>query len=196
MRKSLYKHNEKVTGFEFDNIGSVKIRYFLKIKLDNAFDKVCTFICKNPSDADATVSDPTINILSELLHTRENCYEIGTIYIVNVYPFYEPNSENLFELLKNINILSPDKHRFMKTKNLGTILRICGESDHVIAAWGENPNGFPKEIYNQDIHKLENELRSNGITTGHLHWKGKELTDTGYYFHPGRKSVSNLMIKW
>ncbi|WP_350272341.1 DUF1643 domain-containing protein [Bacillus cabrialesii] len=65
-------------------------------------------MCKNPSDADATVSDPTINILSELLHTRENCYEIGTIYIVNVYPFYEPNSENLFELLKNINILSPD----------------------------------------------------------------------------------------
>ncbi|MCY9084380.1 DUF1643 domain-containing protein [Bacillus inaquosorum] len=191
-----YKHNETITGYEFDSICGKKIRYFLKIKLDNNNDKVCTFICKNPSHASEKESDQTVNIISDLIHTKKDCFGIGTIYIVNVFPFFDPVSKNLFSLLAHVKASQPVNYNIITEKNLETVVRISRESNNVIAAWGENPNGFPQKVYNQYIDNLQTELMSNGINTGSLNWQGRQLSDEGYYFHPGRKKVSDLIIKW
>ena len=113
-------------------------RYRMEIEIDPTGSGTFVVIQKNPSRANAEVSDHTLNrVLNYLYLNREKnaCLRgVRRVVFLNLIPWYETYSDRLIE--KENQLYDPE--------NLRTIAAHLGSGDPCIIAWGNPPKGLGK----------------------------------------------------
>ena len=111
-------------------------RYSMEIELDSTGGQTWVVIQKNPSRANAEVSDHTINRVLNYLHRNRGKYPclqgIGRVIFLNLIPWYETYSDRLIK--KENQLYDPE--------NLSTIAAYLSSGDPCIIAWGNPPKGL------------------------------------------------------
>ena len=92
----------------------------MKLKLKNDCTDILTIIMMNPSKADYSVTDETIDkvysfIFEMNLDEESPIKNVGFINILNIFPIYEPDSSELANLLEEV--ISNNKLIRMQKKN-------------------------------------------------------------------------------
>ncbi|MFC5733414.1 DUF1643 domain-containing protein [Cytobacillus gottheilii] len=144
-------------------------------------------IMMNPSAADANNSDETVNKVIKALRTISE-----TIYILNLFPFYEPNSKKLGDLVKkktNIHIVNQNKV---------AISQAIKNADKIIFAWGDVPKGLSAKLHNErvksviDIVNLYNKENCLYVFNYIQKNKLKFISKKKRPLHPSRKNIHSL----
>ncbi|WP_332274910.1 DUF1643 domain-containing protein [Bacillus velezensis] len=135
---------------------SIEARYCLSIKLNNNLDSSYVFIMLNPSIADKEVSDLTITKLCNFSHSLN---EVGSIHIVNLYPFYETNSAELSSIIHKLQKEDRSLYEAAVKANHQIIANLAKESKKVIFAWGDCPKRFDKRSFNQQCQDVKQLLK-------------------------------------
>lgn len=107
----------KNTIFSIDK----KYRYTLYRKLNNNNEKVCFFICLNPSTADEIKNDPTV---SRCISFATN-WGFGHFLMCNLFAFRNTNPKIMKQEIEPIGL-----------ENDFYILKIAKEVDLIVIAWG------------------------------------------------------------
>lgn len=165
---------------------SNSFRYLLTVPyLDNKSDRSALVIMKNPSKADKTISDHTIN---NVLKFCEGKY--SKVYFMNLFPFYSTDPLGVKEFIK-----SKDFEKIMK-KNDEVLKATIHECDDVIVAWGRDSIGN-KEAYLKAIQRIEKIIDDSEKTKNAVKLKGGN-EDKQYPWHPQVWAVNNELelYKW
>ena len=147
-------------------------RYSVGIDLDSGGSRTLVVIQKNPSRANAEVSDHTINRVLNYLHRNQEKYAclqgIQKVVFLNLIPWYQTYSDRLVENQKELS----------DPRNFGTIEAFLRTSDPCIIAWGNPPKALRKP-YDSLVEKVLALLGKFGNTTYHV----GGLTRLGYPRH-------------
>lgn len=147
-------------------------RYSMDIELHSAGKQTWVVIQKNPSRANAEVSDHTINRVLNYLYRNRGKYPclqgIGRVIFLNLIPWYETYSDRLVKKEKQL----------YDHGNLSTIAAHLSSGDPCIIAWGNPPKGLGKayEILSGKVLSL---LEQYGNPLYHV----GELTRLGFPRH-------------
>lgn len=169
---------------------SIEARYCLSIKLNNNLDSSYVFIMLNPSIADKKVSDLTITKLCNFSHSLN---EVGSIHIVNLYPFYETDSAELSSIIQKLQEADMSLYEAAVKTNYQIIANLAKESKKVIFAWGDCPKRFDKRSFNkqcQDVKQLLKGLNKDEAFVIKTHYN-RLLTVKNSPRHPSRPG-----LKW
>ncbi|MET1248342.1 DUF1643 domain-containing protein [Sporolactobacillus sp. STCC-11] len=165
-------------------------RKYLHIELNNKYDKDLTFYLMNPSDADQNFSDATVNRCIDIAYSFFGKYEIGSISIVNVLPFYEPKSAKLQNVIQTVKSFSLSFYENEITSNLKVVKRTIKESTYVFLATGGIPNVDDKTEYRKLIHDIYQWVEESKGQA----FIGKKYNDKGFptkkysrHIHPFRR---------
>ncbi|AWD89933.1 DUF1643 domain-containing protein [Bacillus velezensis] len=126
------------------------------MKLNNNLDSSHVFIMLNPSIADKEVSDLTITKLCNFSHSLN---EVGSIHIVNLYPFYETNSAELSSIIHKLQKENSSLYEATVKTNHQIIANLAKESKKVIFAWGDCPKRFDKRSFNKQCNDVKQLLK-------------------------------------
>ncbi|MFC8150402.1 DUF1643 domain-containing protein [Bacillus paralicheniformis] len=129
----------------------IEARYCLSLDLNNGLDSSYAVVMLNPSKANKEISDLTIDKLARFSHSMN---EAGTLHIVNLFPFYEPKSENLASIIKNLRIADEELYNQAMDLNGQIIESFVKGAKKVILAWGDCPDSFSKLLYDQELKKI------------------------------------------
>lgn len=180
--------------------GDIEGRYLLKVKLNNDFPDTLTIAMMNPSKADENCSDDTVNKVIEFVYRKNSCKKslirnIGYIYIVNIFPAYEPNSGNVQEKLEEI--ISERKLDLMQQRNKIAFEDALSESQKVILAWGDVPNKVKAKIHNHEAIMMYELLVQYGLKDNSYLFKYEEysqiLTNKKRPRHPSWNTPENYV---
>lgn len=129
--KQVYKYKEFVNKSEIKCIGDDKNnkRYLLEIPLTNKENKRVLIILKNPSKANESVSDLTI----DRVLTFCNNEGYSKVYIMNLFSYYSTDPNGITKLIDD------GKFEFaVGEKNNEILKKVLEDIDEVIVAWGGN----------------------------------------------------------
>lgn len=147
-------------------------RYSLEIALEGPGGDPLLVIQKNPSRADAKVSDHTINrVLRYLHHHRRQIpwlRNTGRVVFLNLIPWHETYSENLARIPQGLS----------DPGNLRAIARFASTGGPCIIGWGNPPKGL-KAPYAGLSEQVLGVLREAGNPLFHV----GTLTRLGYPRH-------------
>jgi hypothetical protein len=147
-------------------------RYSLEIALDGQADDPLLVIQKNPSRADAQVSDHTVNRVLRYLHYHRGqipwLRNIGRVVFLNLIPWYETYSENLTRIGQEL----------ADPGNLTAIAGFASTGGPCIIGWGNPPKGL-KAPYAELSEQVLGLLRMAGNPVFHV----GTLTRLGYPRH-------------
>ena len=111
-------------------------RYSMEIEYSAGGSKTLVVIQKNPSRANADVSDHTINRVLNYLYRNRGKYsclkEIRKVVFLNLIPWYETYSDRLVRMQKELD----------DPENLQTIEAWLSTGNPCIIAWGNAPKGL------------------------------------------------------
>lgn len=185
-----------VVKCECENLTDViEGRYRLRVRLRNSSKKTLTIAMMNPSKADEQWSDNTVNkVIRFVFHENANqqslVRDIGYIDIVNIFPMYEPNSNNVKELIEAI-ILN-DKLTAMQERNRQAFDDALSESKIVVLAWGDVPSKVKASLHNQQASNMFSSIKSHGLEGSTYVFKYEEydtvLTKKKRPRHPSRNT--------
>lgn len=179
-------------------------RELLRIKFKNKNKNTIMFIMMNPSRATSNHMDNTIeNIIKFLSRTpltvvndkQLKIKDIGTLEVVNLFPFYRTDSA---ELKSDIEMFQshPDSGFFTNliNSNHETIKRSIVNAKYIVLAWGL-PTLVNYNIYFNEIIKtldFVREQKKEFIFT--LKTNGREaLSKFGNPYHPVAKTLEGLI---
>ncbi|MBN7742792.1 DUF1643 domain-containing protein [Bacillus velezensis] len=171
---------------------SIEARYCLSIKLNNNLNSSYVFIMLNPSIADKEVSDLTITKLCNFSHSLN---EVGSIHIVNLYPFYETNSAELSSIIHKLQKENRSLYEAAVKTNHQIIANLAKESKKVIFAWGDCPKRFDKRSFNkqcQDVKQLLKGINKDEAFVIKTHYN-RLLTANNSPRHPCMNRLNGLM---
>lgn len=167
-----------------------KTYYRFNLEIENTLqsnDQSIAVIMMNPSAADAYCSDDTVNKVIKALSKISKI-----IYILNLFPFYEPDSIKLGDLVKkknNIQIVS---------QNEVAITQAIKNANKIIFAWGDVPKGLPAKLHNERVKSVIEIVESynkknslyvfNYIQNNDLKFISKKKRP----LHPSRKNIHSL----
>lgn len=142
VKKPVYLYNEKFVDIKNILIDDEKgFRYSMFVPFKNSTNENCALvIMRNPSSADQSKSDKTIN---NVLRFCKSNY--SGVYIVNLYPYYETDSTKLKDFIESCS------YEVKMQQNYDAIDKILDKVDDAIVAWGTNNTG----------HKYDNEYENN-----------------------------------
>lgn len=149
-RYSDYVDKEKIS---FKGNIEENIRYLLRIPLKNSGNKKVLVVMKNPSKANAEISDLTINRVLTFCN-NEGYSEVS---IMNLFAYYSTNSGKIAKLIKNDEIkkaIGNDNDSIMKN--------ILVEVNDVIIGWGSNTFGCTRE-YKKRIKQVVEIIKDKKI---------------------------------
>ncbi len=113
-------------------------RYSMEIEVDPGGSKTFVVIQKNPSRANAAVSDHTINRVLNYLYRNRGTYDclkgIQRVVFLNLIPWYETYSHRLSE--RGTTLEDPE--------NLEVIKTCLSSGNPCIIGWGNPPKGLGK----------------------------------------------------
>lgn len=116
-------------------------RYSLFIPFKNPINhKKVLVIMRNPSKANESDSDKTINNVLNFCHGK-----YGGVYIANLYPYYETNSTKIKDFIEL------DEYEEKMEINCQAIEDLYENTDDIIIAWGTNNTGTK---YNNDYENI------------------------------------------
>ncbi|GEN54930.1 DUF1643 domain-containing protein [Halobacillus faecis] len=107
----------------------VEIRTSLIVPLRR---EIATCILMNPSSADSTYSDDTINFVTKYIYKK--IPEIHWVRYYNLYPFYEPKSNKIYSL---INKLPQTEYYSAMNKNIQEIMKSLKSTNHLFLGYGQ-----------------------------------------------------------
>ena len=139
-----------------------RYRYWLEAKVSDHDGQVCMFLMLNPSTADRTNSDPTMNACKRFA----NDWEYGTMRVCNLFALRSPYPRTLME---SVDPVGPE--------NDGWIVRSARDADVIVCAWGNHGSHLDRD--SRVLRMLEDEGQS-----GKLRHLG--LTKRGQPRHPLR----------
>lgn len=145
----------------------IEKREILQIELNKLGDKSVSVIMMNPSEADSTQSDGTVNKVIEffvksfqrpLNERNKRITDIKYLNILNLLPIYNPNSKGLNNDLDIIiNEQSNEYLQSLLESNIQLTLETISTSDYVVLAWGM-PEKFPLPLYFELAAKVLEEV--------------------------------------
>lgn len=120
------------------------LRYLLEVPLYSKSNRSVLVIMKNPSLANKSESDHTIN------NVLKYCYKENyrRIYIMNLYSFYSTKSSGIAQLIKEGN-----EEKAVGEQNDEFLSQVLNDADQVIAAWGSNTFGCTQQ-YKERIKQV------------------------------------------
>ncbi|MGE7835663.1 DUF1643 domain-containing protein [Viridibacillus arvi] len=187
-----YSYPEKIIVSNIYPEADKTIRYFLQLKTPLQSKSSATIIMMNPHNASRENSDPTINKVCSFFRDNSQ-FQYGVINILNLFPFYEPNSHLLVHEIEN-NTKSFEKTMKDNFKKINEIIRL---SDIIVLAWGNVPkNKFSKELHDKAVLSVSNILKKHKKEDCLYLFKYKNissLTTKGNPGHPSRKSIEGLL---
>ena len=139
-----------------------RYRYWLEAKVSGDDGRVCMFLMLNPSTADRTNSDPTMNACKRFA----NDWGYGTMRVCNLFALRSPYPKTLME---SVDPVGPE--------NDGWIVRSARDADVIVCAWGNHGSHLDRD--SRVLRMLESEGQS-----GKLRHLG--LTKRGQPRHPLR----------
>ncbi|MED1602415.1 DUF1643 domain-containing protein [Alkalihalophilus marmarensis] len=143
-----------------------KYRYLLEVRVAAAnIDKRLVVIQKNPSKADAYITDPTVSRVENWARAKG----FTLVSYLNLFAFRSTDPRELNSHEYNI---------IVGERNHEVLLKELKQSDTVIIGWG-NPSNIKKAFYDvraREVHQLV--LKA----CGHIHVVG-DLTRDGYPRH-------------
>lgn len=178
-----------------DNINVIRIlpevrngyRTLLQLENTQVANEVHTVVVMmNPSAADETVSDDTINKVAEAL--IEDSQKIS---ILNLFPFYEPDSTLLGDVINN-------SEETILEENKASFAEAIEHSHKIILAWGDVPKGLAAKLHNKHVHELieviEECNKSNFLYVFNYGEKSKLkfISKKKRPLHPSRKKIHSL----
>ncbi|MEK3977878.1 DUF1643 domain-containing protein [Psychrobacillus sp. FSL K6-2836] len=167
-----------------------KTYYRNLLKFDNNLqsnNQNTVVIMMNPSAADANYSDDTVNKVIHALSTISQ-----TIYILNLFPFYEPDSKKLGDLVQKKNNLQ------IINQNEAAISKAIKSADKIIFAWGDVPKGLPAKLHNERVKAvikiIEKRNKENSLYVFNYGRKKflKFISNKKRPLHPSRKNIHSL----
>lgn len=187
---------DEVIECEIENITEhIEGRYRLKVKLKNDFTDTLTIVMMNPSKANESCSDETVDKVISFIF-QMNLVEdsvirnIGFINIVNIFPAYEPNLNELSDVLNDIIVKG--KLIPMQDSNKTTFDKAFSESQSVVLAWGDVPSKVDAKNHSHEVIMMYNLLVKYGLLDNTYVLKYREyeqiLTNKKRPRHPGRKT--------
>lgn len=154
MGKPVYKYNTEyvdVDNIDIDDESGYRYSMFVPF-INPTTDKCALVIMRNPSKADKTKSDKTIN---NVLRFCNNYY--GGVYIANLYPNYETDSKKVRHFIES------DSYEEKMIKNFEIMDTLLDNSDikEVIVAWGTNNAGSKyEEDYETNVEVVLEKLNN------------------------------------
>lgn len=133
----------------FDDCETPIKRYFLEKRWGNG-DKVFGAIMMNPSRATSIKSDKTVNAIVDYAKTRG----FDAIYIVNIIPYIDSNSDNL-KLMQYNEIKSMVEELTAKK----SIIYTLKNSSELLLGWGKIGHDFFKVLL--EDKKIRQEFKNN-----------------------------------
>lgn len=128
-KERVYKYNNEyvdVNNIDIDD--EPGFRYSMFVPFKNAMSDRCALvIMRNPSKADKTKSDKTIN---NVLRFCSKSY--SGVYITNLYPNYETDSSKVKHFIES------DSYAEKMIKNFKAIDSLLENVEEAIIAWGTN----------------------------------------------------------
>lgn len=128
--EQIYKYKEFVDKPRIKFIGETNNkRYLLEIPFKNKGVKKVLVILKNPSKANKSLSDLTIDRVLTFCHNEG----YGKVYIMNLFSHYSTKPNGITQLI--------DDGRYSEAvgdKNDSILKEVLGMVDEVIVAWGGN----------------------------------------------------------
>lgn len=147
--KPVYKYKDYV---DIDNIEinqETGYRYSLFIPLKKTVNKKHVLvIMRNPSEANKSISDKTINNVLSFCHNK-----YGGVYMANLYPYYETKSRKLKDFI------DLESYKEKMEKNSQALEGLLKNIDDVIVAWGTSSTGSKyEENYRNTVRSVSNKL--------------------------------------
>ena len=144
-------------------------------------------IMMNPSAADANYSDDTVN---KVIHALSSISQ--RIYILNLFPFYEPDSKKLGNLVQKKN------NSQINNQNEVAISKAIKNADRIIFAWGDVPKGLSAKLHNERVKAVIKiiEMQNKGNLLYVFNY-GREkflkfISKKKRPLHPSRKNIHSL----
>ncbi|MEC1289536.1 DUF1643 domain-containing protein [Bacillus mojavensis] len=135
---------------------SINVRYNLSIKLNNTLDSSYVFIMLNPSQANKDISDLTISKLCKFSHSLN---EVGTIHIVNLYPYCETDPKQLSSKIQSLKQENSRLYKKSIESNHLILRSFAKKAKKIILAWGDCPDSFNKHNYTNQCNKVKSLLK-------------------------------------
>ncbi|CEN26830.1 DUF1643 domain-containing protein [Paraclostridium sordellii] len=177
---------------QLSNTINLSKREILELPLKCTGSHCATIILMNPSKADCTQSDGTVNKIIEFFYNHQS-YNISTLHITNLFPIYNTQSNTLYQDILNIKYNKSSLYlKSILTSNFQTIVNSANNSKMLVLAWGDCPKGFNGILYYNTISSiLDNIKKHNNIYVFDFN-KIPKLTLHGNPRHPSRETIYTL----
>jgi len=130
-----------------------KYRFTISIPFKNpSGNNTALVIMKNPSKANKSVSDRTINSLINKCYSEN----YSSIIVMNIFPYYSTPASGVKKFIKN-----PAYNKIMQ-RNLVKLSKKLNCCTDIIIAWGTETIGCGKKLYNDEISKIINLIQESG----------------------------------
>ena len=149
-----------------------RYRYWLEAKISGDNRRVCMFLMLNPSTADATKSDPTMNACKRF--ARDWGY--GTMRACNLFALRTPYPKAL-----------KDSRDPIGTENDGWILRSARGAGVIVCAWGNHGGHLDRDS------RVRRMLEGEGLAEKMRHLG---LTKMGNPRHPLRLRADTVPMQY
>ena len=134
------KLSKKGHGFHRKFYDNSLCRYYLRHKFNKNNHNTITVIMQNPSFADETGLDATLNNLREFLNSKYS-KDFSAFEVLNLFPIRTSQSDDL-ERMHNIH----DKQFKHRKKNEEIIRKYINKSSHILLAWGSKYHEYAKKM--------------------------------------------------
>lgn len=159
-----YKYKDYVSVT--DVVGNDKYRFLLQAEFnDRPSNRKAVVIMQNPSKADKTISDQTVNRVLEVMH--DSCF--GICVLVNLIPMYGTNSSSIADSASEDDVYSLND---IYIKNQ------LETADSIFVAWG-GCNGFDSDFYSKRVFEIKRILNGRKAYCYKLNQNGTPI-------HPSR----------
>lgn len=166
-KAQVYEYKEFVNKNDIRFIGDIKNnkRYLLEIPLQNEGIKNVLVILKNPSKANKSVSDLTIDRVLTFCHNEG----YSKVYIMNLFSYYSTEPDGITQLINDgrFDDAVGDKNNQILKETLDVV-------DEVIVAWGGNSINR-KYYYMKRIKDVINLIKAKNL------FYVQSVSKDGYY---------------
>lgn len=162
-------------------LNTINQRTYLTLPLNTSgSNETISIILMNPSYADNTQSDKTINTVIDFCYT--NNYKLLTI--LNLFPIYNTKSSALYQDLSNLKA-----NNLLESTLLTNIqnFKLNLNSSKIVLAWGDCPKNFNATLYYNTISKILKLLAPKENIYCFKFNSNTPLSLCGNPYHPSRK---------
>lgn len=189
-----YPHFDRVDSSgiraRFSDLQNPEFRYLLEVPYSERTgnDVVCV-VLKNPSVADESRADPTINNVEKYIWCKFR--ECKKIYILNLFAYRSTDIEGLWSRMDNGDVVGPDNDHYLRCS--------FSMSTHIIGAWGQPTNhGSANRLTNycRRITQVLELLQPYAGKLRQVHGDPAPTTGNWFPLHGKMWKVNQDLIEW